>query len=246
MKFIKILLLLLNIEYFVKSLYLTNYQLNLINNLIKKNEINVNQRNKINIILFKAFEKFSIKKAIDFKNKHQFKCKDIKNDELIFNSRIGLFKAIQNYNGKYSFINYSNIYINSELLKVITDKYSLSSVPKSYRIKNKTNISKNELYEYKKLLSPKLTCLYESWQSDLLFINNDDILSNIISKNENIDKLYVLSNKLTPSMKRILYLKYYSDENKIMSNKKISILMCCSEEAIRKKICLIKSIASNI
>ena len=161
MKFINIILLVsLKINYLVQSLYLTNYQLNLVNNLIKNDKLGINDRNKINLILFKAYENFAVKKAIEFKQKHSFKCKDIKNDELFFSSKIGLFKAIQNYNGKYSLANYSYIYIHSELLKLITEKYSLSSIPKKERIKNKSNLSKNELYKYKKLLNPKLAIRY--------------------------------------------------------------------------------------
>ena len=68
----------------------------------------------------------------------------------------------------------------------------------------------------------------------------------MIDKNEYDDKLNKLIDKLTPLMKRILYLKYYFNENNIMSNKKISLLMSCSEEAIRKQLCLIKNIASKI
>ena len=242
MKFINILLLFFQMIYQVKSLYLNNYQLNLINKLIQNNKIGINEREKINIILFKAYENFSIRKAIDFKSKHQFKCKDIKDDELFLCSKMGLFKAIKKYNGKYSLVNYSNIYINSELLKLITEKYSLSIIPKSYRIKNKSNLSKNELYNYNQLLSPKLTSLYESWQLDLLFINDEEICNKIIIKNEYIDELSSLFSKLTPSMKRILYLKYYFNKNKVTSNKTISMLMCCSEESIRKQLDLIKHI----
>jgi RNA polymerase sigma factor (sigma-70 family) len=246
MKFIYTIFLLLKLINLTKSLYLTNYQLNLFNNLIKNDKLGINEREKINIILFKAYENYSIKKAIEFKQKHSFKCKDIKNDELFFSSKIGLFKAIQNYNGKYSLANYSYIYIHSELLRLITEKYSLSSIPKKERIKNKSNLSKDELNKYKKLLNPKLGALYENWQLNTLFISKEEnVLDKMIDKNEYDDKLNNLIAKLTPSMKRILYLKYYFNENNIMSNKKISILMCCSEEAIRKQICLIKHIAIN-
>jgi hypothetical protein len=244
MKFINILLF-IQIIYYVKSFYLNNYQLNMINKLIQNNNLASNEREKINIILFKAYENFSIKKAIDFKNKHKFKCKDIKNDELFLSSKIGLFKAITNYNGKYNLVNYSIIHINSELIKLITDKYSLSILPKSYRIKSKSNLSKNELYNYKQLLNTKLSCLYENWQLDSIFVHDEEILNKIIMKNEYTDKLIFLFSKLTPSLRRILYLKYFFNENKVMSNKKISILMCCSEESIRKKIELIKSISVN-
>ena len=246
MIFINILIVLLNLNNFVNSLYLSSYQMKLINNLIKNNKINDYERNKINFILFDAYKYFSIKKAIEFKNKHKYKCKNINDDELFLSSEIGLFKAIKNYNGKNSLVNYSTIYINSELCKLLTDKYSLSIIPKSYRIKNKSTLSKSELHHYKKILNIKLGYLYENWQLESLFFKNENILNNICIKNEYNELLSKLLDKLTPSMKRILYLKYYSNDNKIVSNKKISILMCCSEEAIRKQLCLIKKMANNI
>jgi RNA polymerase sigma factor (sigma-70 family) len=248
MKFINIIFLFLNIIDNIKSLYLTNYQLNLINNLIQNDKINVIERNKINMILFKAYENFAIKKSLEFRSKHKFKCKDIKNDELFFSSKIGLFKSIKKYNGKHSLANYSTMYINSELFKLLTDKYSLSGVPKKERTKNKSNSSINELYNYKKLLNPEFASSYENWQSDSLFVSNEDIVNKIMCKNEYNDKLISLISKLTPSMKRILYLKYFTNNNsnKCMSNKDISLLMSCSEEAIRKQLIKIKNIANKI
>ena len=239
----KLLLLLLKIIHLVNSFYLTNYQLNLINNLIKNGNMTVYQRNKINNILFKAYENFSIKKAIEFKNKHKFKCRNINNDELFLSSKFGLFKAIKKYNG-YNFANYSVIYINSELFRLITDKYSLCPLPKSYRMKSKANLSIEELRKYKKLLNTKMGSLYDNWQLDTLFISDEHVAEKIMNKDEFEEKIIKLLDKLSPSMKRILLLKYFSD-NKIVSNKKVSELMCCSEEAIRKKICLIKKIANE-
>jgi RNA polymerase sigma factor (sigma-70 family) len=235
------LILLFNIIYIVKSFYLTYYQLNLINNLIRNGNISVYQRNKINNILFKAFENFSIKKAIEFKNKHKFKCRDIKNDELFLSSKIGLFKAIKKYNG-YNLANYSIIYINSELFRLITDKYSLCPLPKSYRMKSKANLSTDELRKYKKLLNTKMGSFYDNWQLDTLFTSDENVAERIMNNNEFQEKISNLIDKLSPSLKKIFYLKYFSD-NKIVSNKKISEIMSCSEENIRKKVCLIKKIA---
>jgi RNA polymerase sigma factor (sigma-70 family) len=214
--------------------------------MIQHNNIGKNERTKINLILLYAYENFSIKKAIEFKNRHKYKCKDIRNEELFFYSKIGLFKAIQNYNGNNSLANYSYLYIHSELLKLITDKYSLSIIPKSYRIKNKCHFPKRELYNYKKLLDPKLACRYETWQFETMFYNHsDDILHALNNKYEHNEKINTLMEKLTPSMKRIVYLKYLN-ESKQISNKKISVLMGCSEETVRKQINKIKKIAANM
>ena len=193
------------------------------------------------MILYNAYEKWAIKKAIDFKNLHKYKCNNIKIEELVFSSKIGLFKAIKKYNGKYDLINFSNIYVNSELFKVLTDKYSLSILPKSHRCKNKSKLSKQELFRYKLLLNTKFSCYYESWQLDTIFVNNNEEISNkIIKKYYDINKLNLLLSNLSPFSIRILFLKYYNDDNKNFSNKKISELMGCSEETIRKEFIKIK------
>lgn len=227
------ILLLLNIIFVIESLHLTNTQIIMINNLIQNPHLKSQEREKINYILYRAYEKYAIKKALDFKILHKFKCTDIKKDELILVSKIGLFKSIKKYNGKHDILHYSSIYINSELLKLLTEKYSLSILPKKFRIKSKKSLLKTDLIKYKKLLNINLSVLYEPWQLDLLFKNNEDILNKLHDKYEEMDKLYFLYKELSPFTKRILYLKYYNYENKILSNKYISNLMCCSEETIR-------------
>jgi hypothetical protein len=212
---------------------LNNNQILIINNLIQNPHLKSQEREKINLILYKAYEKFAIKKAMDFKMLHKFKCTDIKKDELILVSKIGLFKSIQKYNGKHDILYYSSIYINSELLKLLTEKYSLSILPKKYRSKSKIALSKTELTMYKKLLNVNLSGLYEKWQIDLIFTNNENILDKLHEKYEEIEKIRLLYNMLTPFTKRILYLKYYLYQNKILSNKYVADLMYCSEETIR-------------
>lgn len=224
----------------VNSLHLNTNQIKMINNIIQQTQL-PSERNKINLILFKAYEKWAIKKAIDFKKLHKYKCHNIKTDELVLASKIGLFKSIIKYNGKYDFINYSSIYVNSELLKIITEKYSLSILPKSYRKKNKNNISYSEFIQYSNLLNVQLSSEYEKREVDLIFYKDEDILSKINKKYEENEKLQNLNNILTPFCKRILYLKYEFDPNKIMSNAHISKLMCCSEEQIRLKLQEIKN-----
>lgn len=234
------ILLLLNTIFFIKSLHLNNNQIIMINNLIQNPDLKSQEREKINLILYKAYEKYAIKKAIDFKLLHKFKCSDIKKDELILVSKIGLFKSIKKYNGKHDILHYSSIYIHSELLRLLTEKYSLSILPKKYRSKSKINLSKTELIRYKKLLNINLSVLYEPWQLDLIFQNNEDILNKLHEKYEEIEKLQILYNELSPFTKRIIYLKYYLYQNKILSNKYVSDLMCCSEETIRIQLLEVK------
>jgi RNA polymerase sigma factor (sigma-70 family) len=235
------IILFINIFNLCASLYLNNYQFKLINNLLRNPLLKNKERDHINIILYKAYENFAIKKAIEFKNLHKYKCSDIKIEELFFASRMGLFKSIKKYNGKYQFINYSTIYINAELYKLLTEKYSLSILPKSYRSKNKSALSMAELIKYKRLLNTKLSCQYEAWQLDTIFVNNQDINE----ENGKNDCLKETIHKLTPFSKRVLQLKYNLVDNVIISNNKIAKLMGCSEETIRKELVRIKQMANT-
>jgi len=239
----KIIYILLFIN-LVKSLHLNNYQIKLINNLIQNPLLQNREREKVNLILYKAYEKWAIKKAIDFKTFHKHKCFNIKTEELVLSSKIGLFKSIKKYNGKFDLINYSSFYVNSELFKTLTESYSLSILPKSYRKKSKANISNEDSIKYKNLLNTELSCQYSNWKLNLMFVNNEDMLDKIIKKNEEEEKINKILKNLSPFSKRVLYLKYNSNDNLILSNKNVSQLMCCSEETIRKKLEEIKQMAN--
>ena len=240
------ILFILNLFRFVSTLHLNGYQLTLINNLIQNPLLQNKERERINLILYAAYEKWAIKKAYDFKTLHKYKCRHIQNEELVLSSKVGLFKSITKYNGKHSLTNYSSIYVNSELLKLLTEKHALSVLPKKYRIKNKANFSKTELKKYNYLLNTKLSSQYEDWQIDLIFVNKEDILSKIIQKNQEDDDIYNLLNSTTIFSKRFIYLKYYLHRNKVLSNAIVSELMCCSEETIRKHLIDIKQTANTL
>jgi DNA-directed RNA polymerase sigma subunit (sigma70/sigma32) len=228
----------------VKSLHLNNYQINLINNLIQNPLLQNKEREKVNLILYKAYEKWAIKKAIDFKTLHKYKCANIKTQELVLSSKMGLFKSIKKYNGKFNFINYSSIYVNSELLKTITETYSLSILPKSFRRKSKANISIEDSIKYNNFLNTELSCQYKKWKLDLMFVSDEDVLGKIIKKNEEEEKIKKITENLSSFSKRVLYLKYNYNDNLILSNKSVSELMCCSEETVRKSLEKIKQKAN--
>jgi len=238
------ILFFINIIKFIASLHLDSYQIKLINNLIQNPELKPVEREKVNDVLYNAYEKFAVKKALDFKTFHKHKCINMKKEEFIFSSKIGLFKSIQKYNGKHDFANYATIYINSELLKLLTDKYSLSSLPKSYRSKRKHKYNYSNDYDtakYNYLLDVKLSILYEPWQLDSIFVSNENFVDKILKKYEENEKIEELMNNIQGDflfVKRILYLKYYyhTDTNTVLSNNYISKLMCCSEETIREKL----------
>ena len=102
------ILVIVNLFNFCYTFHLNSYQMNLINKLVQNPILSNKERETVNNILYKAYEKWAIKQAINFKLLHKYKCDNIKTEELIFYSKIGLFKSIQKYNGKYNFINYSS------------------------------------------------------------------------------------------------------------------------------------------
>jgi hypothetical protein len=216
----------------LKCLHLTKDQFYLINNLIKKNNLSIKQRETLNKILYLSFEKLSIKKAIEFKKYHYHKCKNINIDDLIVSSKFGLFKSIQKYNGNSNFIYYTDIYIRSELLKTLTNYFSLSIIPRKIRIKNKTNYTKLELNNYNKLLQTRLVSYSNQWQFDKLNINKENILDKL-ELFEYYIEFWRKINSLKSFQKQIIHYKYDFEFNKIRSNKKISELLCCTEENIR-------------
>jgi RNA polymerase sigma factor (sigma-70 family) len=230
----------------ITSLHLNNFQIKIIKSAIQNPELSLKQREKINYILYKAYEKWSISKAIEFKSIHKHKCSNIKLEELVFASKIGLFKSLQKYNGKYDLINYSSIYIKSELLKVLTDAYSSSILPKNIRKKNKSNMTKTEQFKYNFLLEVKPIVSYEQWKSDLIFQNKEKTPNQIFERKETLNDLLneLLDNQHSYSdfTKRVIYLKYFFYKNKIPSNKHISELMCCSEETVRQELLKVKQI----
>jgi RNA polymerase sigma factor (sigma-70 family) len=210
----------------------------IISNLIKNNCLNIEQRVKINNILYLSYEKWAIRQSLNFKKKHSYKCRNIRNDDLIISSKIGLFKSIKKYNGNSSFLYFSEIYIKGELLKTLTNYFSLSPLSKKIRASSKQNYSNDEITKYKKLLNTKLIHYSNNWQFDVIY-NKKNTEQNVLKKiedNELIENLWQKIDKLEPSIKRIFKYKYDYEFNVIRSNRYISELMGCSEENIRKKL----------
>jgi RNA polymerase sigma factor (sigma-70 family) len=224
--------------------------MNSIVNLIKKQSLNLEQREKINKILYLSYEKWAIKKALDFKKFHNFKCTNINKQDLILSSKMGLFKSINKYNGNSSFIYFSEIYIKSELFKTLTNHFSLSIIPKNIRNKSKKDFSNQELLEYNKLLQPTYISHQNNWQFNKIFGLKTEEFSDKFLKDEAklelIKKVWKIVDELKPFKKKIFYLKYDFELNKIKSNKQIAELMCCSEEHIRKNIETIVTTIKNL
>jgi len=205
-------------------------------------------RDKSEKILYKYFEKWAISKAYEFKKLHKYKCSNILIDDLIIGSKFGLLKSVRKYNGKSLFTNYANIYIKSELLKILTSYFAASPIPKSYRIKSKKNMSNDDIIIYKKLINTKIISGDYTLQLEKICYNNkynDNSVVNINNKFKLEEIINKLNLSLTPFLKRIFYLKYNIDFKTIRSNKDIAKLMCCSEEYIRKSLIKISHIIKN-
>jgi len=215
----------------VTCLHLTTNQMYQITNLIRNPSLDSDQREKINQVLYKSYEKWAVKKATDFKKNNMFTCKNINTNELVLCSKIGLFKSIKKYNGNSSFIYFSDFYIKGELFKLVTSHYSFSNIPKSTRMKSKQNYSEDNLLVYKENLDPILRSDFENTPN----LNKETILDKMGVYGLNVE-MWGKINNLDAFSKRIMYLKYDNEFNKIRSNKFICELMCCSEENIRKNL----------
>lgn len=215
----------------VQCLHLTSNQVNMINSLIKSQTLTQEQRSKINGLMYHSYEKWAIKKAIDFKYLHRFKCKNIPINDLILSSKFGLYKASQNYNANSSFPYYSEMHIKNELLKTLTKHFSFSKVPVELRKRNKTNFTRDELRNYRNLLHPELISYSDYWKFDEFLIGHGeryDVAYNLIKKEEHYDKImyiWSLVSKFEPLSKKIFYLRYDCNLNVIRSNKEIAKLL---------------------
>ena len=217
--------------YCVNALYLTNYQNNLLFNLLRNKELPNDKKETLNKILYKSREKWAIKQAVLFKQKNPYKCGRIRQDELNLYAKNGLYKSILNYNGCSYFNFYSNIYIQSELKKALSDSFSLSILPKKIRVASKANMTQLEREAYKTLLFTETRRDTSFWHKidnvNFETINDLDIYRELWNKIGKINDTFT---------KRIIYLKYDYEFNEIRSNKHVSELMCCSSEYVRKKI----------
>ena len=227
------ILLLLSKIIICNCLHLSPIQSDLIIKLIKNPQLTINQRKYINNVLYNSYEKRAIKKAVEFKKFHYNKCKNIIIDDLIMASKFGLYKSILKYNGNSSFVYFSNFYIDSELFKIITSYFSISSVPKSIRIKNKSNFTNEELLEYKKNLFPIYVSTLDDWYFDKYKHKYSNNVVNNFEKLNDLGTIWNSINILDPLLKKIIYLKYDFEFNKIRSHKQIGDLLCYSPEYIR-------------
>jgi len=130
--------------------------------------------------------------------------------------------------------NYSHMYIQSELLSVVSDTYSSSILPKSIRRKKKTDFDKNDSQQYNHLLQVQPFSMYEPWKIELMGALREDIAGKY-ETTENIHD-YLDTQPLFIKRLFLLYMNHFSKTNREPSRKYLAEMMCCSEETIRQKL----------
>jgi len=218
------------------ALHLTNEQLGRIDRLVRHPKITQYQRNRINHVLYRSYEKWAVKRAHDFRRVHRNKCRNIAVDDLVQSSKIGLYRSIKNYNGKYAFLPYSMFYVKGELFNTVTRHYAGSMVPRTERIRNKSNYSAEELADYNARMETPLVGYVESWLFSDIYGSNGDKPIDVIAGREVFERAWTNVNKLDGFTQRVMQYKYGFEFNRIRSNREIAELMACSEEKVRQSV----------
>lgn len=223
----------------INSLYLSKPTSILLREILQENKISGGERVKINNLLYECYKDWTKKQVFNFKYKHYYKCKRISTPELLLYGDVGLFKAIKNYNGKSEFHKYAGIYIDGELKNAISDSYSLSMIPRKERKKKRNIENEKDMEEYKNKLEVKTYGRPNHWTYNNYFL--EDLIDEEEKQNFLREKWYNIS-QMDSFKCRIMYLKYDYDFTPIRSNNRISKLMCCSEEWVRKNINEVKEV----
>lgn len=226
---IHIILYILLIFLFIVNGYLTQPQMKYVSKILSYNNINKTFSKEIRTtqeILFYHAKPFAYKKYEVFCNTSRVakRMYNPKRKLLLYYSYAGLWKAIRNYNGRSNFFNYASIYVDGELKRGLTEIMGSSILPHRFRVnrefylKNKENYSS---YFVKPLSFSKVNVVSKSNMHDNMEINH---IKDILNRLPNRDQQFFTY-------------KYDIYTGKVkMSNRKVSRLMCVSEEAARQKI----------
>jgi RNA polymerase sigma factor (sigma-70 family) len=218
----------------VGGFHLSGTQMANIDRLIRTPGLTTKQRSMLDSVLYRSYEKWAVKKATDFRRLHRNKCRNIPKADLILSSKIGLYKAIKNYNGKYYLLNYSHLYVKRELLNMVSARYSDSIIPLKTRSLNKAHFSKEEMEQYNRDLE-KTTHQYAiSWTGADL--RNKESYNCTGLDEETWAELWSRIDDLDPKTKRIIRLKYEYDFTRQFSNREVAELNGCSEETVRQAV----------
>jgi len=210
----------------VNAVHLSIQEMYYTRGLLMNPALTVPQRESLQNLLYVTHDSWAIKKAVEFKKLHYYKCRDISTEELVLNSRVGLLKSSKNYKGYIPFHRFSEMYIQSELLRLLSTRLAAtSSIPmrdrmKSNKMRTKQNITRSV---------EKVGRLFQA-KSEIPTPAEKE------KTNDFYTSVWQFVDTLDAFTKRIIWLKYDYEFNIKYTNKQIAYLMCCSEETVRKSI----------
>lgn len=220
--------------------YLTTTQWSLIKQVLGHPQRTPIMVEQINQVLYQHYRYKAFELANGFKVKYSALCSHITTTELNQYAAKGLLLAIKNYNPKYPFSGHLSLYVNSQLYIGLSDLQPLTIIPRHLRLSKKWR-SKNK-FLYKTLTNTKLVgsdhYLYDVKQDTNSKTNH---LENS-SKYSDLVEIWCIINNLDIESQKIMKYKYNFYMKKIRSNREVGILMCCSDETIRKKVLSIQNI----
>ena len=205
----------------INSLHLSPTEMYCARGLLMSPRLTQDQRSSIQNLLYVTHEKWAIKKAVEFKKFHYYKCRDISTEDLVINSKIGLLKSSRIYNGRTAFTKFSDIYVKSELLRTMTAHLSATSC-----FSKKERMRSNRTVSIHRPVTPMNFVLRSETPTPLENSIQTDFYRNAWDYVDTLDAF----------TKHIVCTKYDYEFNVINTNKKIAVLMCCSEETVRKAI----------
>lgn len=209
-----------------------------IQKIIQQTEKSSPLRKKVNDLLYRSFEHWAIHQAYEFKKFHKHKCRNIKLDDLILSSRIGLYRSIDHYKGTSSFPRYSQIYVQGSLMDCLTLFHPLTNVPKNHRRKSKKNLTPREKLIYKKQLETSWVSYEDFWRFDKMQkdVQQDQMMVDLQERENHVELWKKWLDPLDPMTQKVIHYKYNYDFQVIRSNREIGELMGYSEEYVRLKL----------
>ena len=185
-------------------------------------------RHKINHILFYRHIPFVYTMTYRFRQMHYRKSKNINKEDMIAYAYKGLYDAVQNYNGRYSFVNYAKCHVNGALYKSLTEHNQISVLSKRQR-QRKVENKNHEYFDLRRntYLQKRDYIASDSYVESSLY--TIDVINIYMQKWRKI-------NQFPPFVKRCFHLKFNFYFNRIRSNKDVAELMCCKEEWVRRNI----------
>jgi hypothetical protein len=223
-------------NFLISTSYLTNNHWSILLPIIQNKDTHQEVRTKIQKLIYFSYEKWAINQAYQFKYYHKYKSRNIDLENFIYSSKIGLYKSIQQYQGKSEFSLKSRIYIQWELYDCLTQLYPLTILPKQYRKKSKSGLNAQERRNYKNQLESSFVSYDEYWRFDKLDGSNkkEKIRTTKELTREIWEQIYECLYS-DPIALKILSLKYDYRFVPLCSNRYISEMLGYSEEYVRRK-----------